>query len=377
MEKNPVLREFIEQTDFIFLGMCAVCSAISVYSIYSIYQTMNAINDVRIVLVQLGASLIGIVAAVLISIIDYKELCEWFIVHMVLCIGLMILTAFIGYAPPGTTNKAWITLPGGMSLQPSELLKISTIITVAHFLDKHKDNINEVKTFIKLAIIAIIPFSFVAFQRDGGTMLVYAFVIASMFFAAGISWRLIGVAAGAAAVVVPFVWFFTGEKIIGGYQRNRILAILDPDNPEFKSIMVQQNAGKTSIGSGQLFGKGFMTDAHNNVPLPQNDFIFSFIAESVGFIGILIVIAIILGMCYRILVIGTRSADAQGSLICVGVFAMIIFQSIINIGMNLSVLPVIGITLPLFSAGGTSVLATYCSIGLVLSVARHNKKNLF
>ena len=103
---------------------------------------------------------------------------------------------------------------------------------------------------------------------------------------------------------------------------------------------------------------------------------FSFIAESVGFIGILIVITVILTMCFRILVIANRSADVQGALICVGVFAMIVFQSI-NIGMNLSVLPVIGITLPLFSAGGTSVLATYCAMGMVLSVARHDKKKLF
>ncbi len=374
MEKNPWLREFIEQTDFIFLGACAVCSALSVYSIYSIYMTMNAINDVRVVVVQLGASIVGIIAAVLLSIIDYKELCEWHKVHMVLCIGLMILTAFIGYGPQGTTNKAWIELPGGMSLQPSELLKISTIITLAHYLDKYKDNINEIRTFVKLAAVAIVPFAFVAFQRDGGTMLVYLFIIASMFFAAGISWKLVGLAVGAVVIGFPLMWF-TG--IIEDYQKNRILAIFDPDNPAFKTIMVQQNAGKVSIGSGQLFGKGFMTDAHNNVPLPQNDFIFSFIAESVGFIGILLVIALILAMCGRILVIGSRSADMQGSLICVGVFAMLIFQSIINIGMNLSVLPVIGITLPLFSAGGTSVLATYCAIGVVLSVARHNKKNLF
>ena len=172
---------------------------------------------------------------------------------------------------------------------------------------------------------------------------------------------------------LPVLWF----KIMEPYQQNRILALFDSDNPEYASILVQQNAGKISIGSGQLFGKGFMVDNHNNDPLPQNDFMFSFIAESVGFIGILIVITVILTMCFRILVIANRSADAQGALICVGVFAMIISQSIINIGMNLSVLPVIGITQPLFSAGGTSVLATYCAMGMVLSVARHNKKKLF
>ena len=144
MYKNPWFREFIEQTDFVLLGMCATCSAISVYSIYSIYMTMNAIDKVNVVIVQMIASILGILIAVLLSMIDYRELCEWYKVHMALCIALMILTAFIGFAPPGTTNKAWIALPGGLTLQPSELLKISMIITLSHFLEKYKDHINEV-----------------------------------------------------------------------------------------------------------------------------------------------------------------------------------------------------------------------------------------
>ena len=138
MNKNPWLQEFIEQTDFIFIGLCATCSAISVYSIYSIYKTMNAVGDVKVVIVQLVASLLGVTAAILLSIIDYKELCEWYWVHMGLCILLMIVTAVIGYAPPGTTNKAWIYLPGGMSIQPSELLNISMIITIAHLWNRTK-----------------------------------------------------------------------------------------------------------------------------------------------------------------------------------------------------------------------------------------------
>ncbi|MBQ5782490.1 MAG: FtsW/RodA/SpoVE family cell cycle protein [Oscillospiraceae bacterium] len=374
MEKNPWLQEFIQQTDFILLGICATCSAVSVYSLYSIFMTMNALKDTRVVIVQMGASIIGIIAAVFISIVDYKELCEWHKIHMALCIALMILTAFIGYGPDGTSNKAWIELPGGMSLQPSELLKISTVITLGHYLNKYKDNINEIPTLIKLIGIALVPMAFVAFQRDTGTLIIYAFIIASMFFAAGISWKLIAFAGGAVVIGLPVAWF---SGLIQDYQKNRVLAIFDPDNPEFAFIMGQQNDGRTSIGSGQLFGKGFMTDAHNNVPLPQNDFIFSFMAESVGFIGILLIIALLLGMCFRILIIGNRSGDMAGSFICVGIFAMLIFQTIVNVGMNLSVLPVIGITLPLFSAGGTSVLATYCAIGLALSVARHNKTNLF
>lgn len=372
MHRGSWIRQFIAETDFIFLSMCAICSGISVYGIFAIYKTMNALESPKIAFVQLGASIIGMIAAVLLSMIDYKELCDWYKFHSIPAYGLMILTAFIGFAPAGTTNKAWIDLFGGLSLQPSELLKISMIITLAHFLDKYRESIDEINVIIKLVGVALVPFAFVAFQRDGGTMLVYVFIIVSMFFAAGISWKLVGVGVGGVVLLSPILWL-TMET----YQQNRILALLNPDNPEYKVILSQQNAGKISIGSGQIFGKGFFVDNHNAVQLPQNDFFFSFLAESVGFIGILVVMCLIIGMCFRILTIANRSVDAQGAYICVGVFAMLIFQTIINIGMNLSVLPVIGITLPLFSAGGTSVVATYCAIGLVLSVARHNKKNLF
>jgi rod shape determining protein RodA len=170
---------------------------------------------------------------------------------MAFCIALMILTAIIGFAPAGTTNKAWIALPGGMSLQPSELLKISMIITLAHFMEQNKEHINEVNTLIKLAAVALVPFAFVAYQRDGGTMLVYAFIIACMFFAAGISWKLIAFAGGAAVVGVPILWF----KIMEPYQQNRILALIFPDNPEYKSILVQQNAGKVSYALAEQKAK--------------------------------------------------------------------------------------------------------------------------
>ncbi|MEG1895473.1 MAG: FtsW/RodA/SpoVE family cell cycle protein [Oscillospiraceae bacterium] len=372
MKNNTAFRQFLEQTDFLFLAMCSLCSGISVCAIYAIYKTMNAIETPKVAFVQLIASVIGITLAIVLSIIDYKELCEWYKVHSLAAYLLMILTAFIGFAPPGTTNKAWIALPFGLSLQPSELLKISMIITLAHFLDKYHDSIDEINVMAKLIGIALVPFAFVAFQKDGGTMLVYAFILASMFFAAGVSWKLIGMGVGGVCVLSPILWWRMED-----YQKNRILALLSPDSPEYKVILDQQNSGKISIGSGQLFGKGFFADNHNAVPLPQNDFMFSFLAECVGFIGTILLICLILAICFRILSIAQRSIDAQGSYICVGVFAMLIFQSIINIGMNLSVLPVIGITLPLFSAGGTSVVATYCAIGLVLSVARHNKKNMF
>ena len=366
------IKQIIKETDLVFVAICATCSCLSVFSMYAIFQHMSLMDTVRPVVVQLIASLIGIVRAFVISFVDYKELCEYWKFHFALCVGLMVLCMFIGYAPPGTTNKAWIELPFGMSLQPSELLKISTVLMLAHFFERHKNSMNEVNTIVRLVCVAGVPMAFVAIQKDMGTLIIYAIMISCMFFAAGISPKIIGRCFAAISVAFPVLWF---TDKIDTYQKNRILGLFHPE--EYASVMWQQNMGKISIGSGRIFGKGFMVDNHNATPLAYNDFMFSFIAECLGFVGTVRVLLLIVFMWLRILSIARRSIDAQGSLVCVGVFGMLMGQTFINIGMNLSLLPVIGVTLPLFSAGGTSVIVTYCAMGLVLSVARHNPKNLF
>ena len=366
------IKQIIKETDLVFVAICATCSCLSVFSMYAIFQHMSLMDTVRPVVVQLIASLIGIVRAFIISFVDYKELCEYWKFHFALCVGLMVLCMFIGYAPPGTTNKAWIELPFGMSLQPSELLKISTVLMLAHFFERHKNSMNEVNTIVRLVCVAGVPMAFVAIQKDMGTLIIYAIMISCMFFAAGISPKIIGRCFAAVSVAFPILWF---TDKIDTYQKNRILGLFHPE--EYASVMWQQNMGKISIGSGRIFGKGFLVDNHNATPLAYNDFMFSFIAECLGFVGTVRVLLLIVFMWLRILSIARRSIDAQGSLVCVGVFGMLMGQTFINIGMNLSLLPVIGVTLPLFSAGGTSVIVTYCAMGLVLSVARHNPKNLF
>ena len=366
------IKQIIKETDLVFVAICATCSYLSVFSMYAIFQHMSLMDTVRPVVVQLIASLIGIVRAFIISFVDYKELCEYWKFHFALCVGLMVLCMFIGYAPPGTTNKAWIELPFGMSLQPSELLKISTVLMLAHFFERHKNSMNEINTIVRLVCVAGVPMAFVAIQKDMGTLIIYAIMISCMFFAAGISPKIIGRCFAAVSVAFPILWF---TDKIDTYQKNRILGLFHPE--EYASVMWQQNMGKISIGSGRIFGKGFLVDNHNATPLAYNDFMFSFIAECLGFVGTVRVLLLIVFMWLRILSIARRSIDAQGSLVCVGVFGMLMGQTFINIGMNLSLLPVIGVTLPLFSAGGTSVIVTYCAMGLVLSVARHNPKNLF
>ncbi len=365
------IKQIFKDTDVVFLVICGIFSAVSVFSMYSIYTHMSIMKDRSAIIKQRGASVIGILLAFIISFVDYKELCEYWKVHSFVAYALMVLCMFIGFRPRGTTNKAWINLFFGLSIQPSEILKISTILTLAYFLDKYRNNINEIRTLVKLIGIALIPLAAVAIQKDGGTLLVYIGMIACMFFAAGVSKRFIAICRGGVLMASPLIWFV----ILSDYQKNRILALFDPDS--YPRIMWQQNMGRIAIGSGQIFGKGFLADNHNSTPLAYNDFIFSFIAESVGFVGTILLLILIVVLWYKILRVARRSADFQGSFICVGVFGMLMTQTLINIGVNLSVLPSIGVTLPFFSAGGTSVVVLYCAIGLVMSVARHNPKALF
>ena len=155
-------------------------------------------------------------------------------------------------------------------------------------------------------------------------------------------------------------------------QKNRILALFDPDN--FTDIIYQQYRGQTAIGSGGLFGYGLFNGPYvqdGKIPLGFNDFIFASVGEELGFIGCLLAIGLITAICFRILKVARKSRDKAGKIICTGVFAMFAGQFIINIGMVLSFLPVIGVTLPFFSAGGTSTVCLYLGIGLVLSVYCH------
>lgn len=167
-----------------------------------------------------------------------------------------------------------------------------------------------------------------------------------------------------------------GTYVVNPDQKQRILALFDP-NADLLGGLYQQYNAKLAIGSGQIWGKGLFGVSHQYVPEVHNDFILAFIGESFGYVGCLAVIALFGALCCKMLHNARRAEDSLGRLICVGVFTLISAQVFVNVGMCLMVLPVIGITLPFLSAGGSSVLAIYLGLGLVLSVYMHTSRNLF
>src|SRR5699024_1226691 len=159
-----------------------------------------------------------------------------------------------------------------------------------------------------------------------------------------------------------------------GYQFQRILAVLTPEDPALADIAYQQNKAAMAIGTGGLTGQGLFQDESIFIPNAWNDFIYSYLANALGFLGALAVLALLFAIMLRTLHTAAASADLLGRLLATGVFAALFWQCVINIGMNLQVLPVIGVTLPFFSAGGSIVLMVYLGVGLVLSVGLHARR---
>ena len=392
---GKLIKEYSRATDWVYLALCVACSVLSVLTLISIgtynlggfdtdMGSITGLGGYRGALVQAIASLLGVACAILLSCIDYRAMVDAWPFHVAGAWGLVALTFLkvnlgpvsLGYAPGSTDNYSWIRV-GPLSLQPTELAKIRCILTFAMHLDMVKNELNEPKTLAKLLAHMAVPVLLVHIQGDDGTAIVFACIGCMMMFVAGLSWRYIAgaVCAGVTALAVA-VGFFP-DKIFKNYQYQRIMALFHMEDPAYADITLQQNKGLISIGAGRIFGRGLFNEYHNYVPKAENDFIFSYIAESIGFVGCVLVLGALFAVAIKTLTTGLRSQDKLGTYICTGVFAAMAWQIIINLGMNLAVLPVIGVTLPFFSGGGTSALMMYLCVGLVLSVYMHNKKSLF
>ena len=191
-----------------------------------------------------------------------------------------------------------------------------------------------------------------------------------MMFVSGVKLRYFIILGSAIIIALPIAFFL----VMNDDQRSRVYSLLFPTEADYLGVLWQQWRARIALANGGLFGSGLFKGPSvqsGNIPEGYNDFIFSSIGEELGILGCLCVIILIFAICFRIMRIGHKAADKTGQIICTGVFSMLAFQSIINIGMNLSLIPVIGITLPLFSAGGTSLLCTLLAIGLVMSVYMH------
>lgn len=367
------IKEFFKKTDAV-LWMLTVLAIVYSFLLISSMQRSGEYNYMK---TQAAAVLIGIVSAVVICAADYRFIIgKWYIAAVAAAV-LAALVFIFGIQVEGTDDTAWISLPGGFTIQPSELIKICLIITFSKHLSylKEKEMLHNPLGVATLVIHAAIPMAVIHIQGDDGTVLILALIFLIMSFVAGVRLRYFLILFGLIAAGIPIVWnYFMNED-----QRNRFYALFDIDGNAMTNYGWQQYQGKVSIASGGLSGSGLYSGSrveYGIVPEQENDFIFTVAGEELGFIGCIVLMGILLGIIIKVIINAKKAYDDEGKFICCGVFAVIASQTVINLGMVLGFLPVIGITLPLFSSGGTSALSTLICIGLVQSVRYHNDSDM-
>ena len=317
---------------------------------------------------QLIALLIGFSAAVLISNADHNYLFKKWYVFAIIAAVLALLVFIFGMRVSGTDDTAWINV-FGYTVQPSEFIKICFIITLTKHLSylKEKELLNKPWALLTLCLHAAVPMAVIHLQGDDGTVLIFGLMFLIMCFMSGIKLRYFALFAGVSAAAVPVIWNF----VLNNEHRNRLSALIFPDDGTMTGYGWQQYQGKLSIASGGLFGSGIFNGArvkNGIVPEQENDFILTVAGEELGFIGCMLILVLLMIIILRIIKTARLSKDYEGKLICAGVFALIASQTIINLGMVLGFFPVIGVTLPLFSSGGSSLISVLICIGLVQSI---------
>lgn len=367
------IKNFFQKTDIMLWLLTIVAISYSVILIKSMQRTSNY-NYLQS---QLIAVFAGYFIAIIISVLDYEYILNAWWLFAAFGLFLLIIVLFIGINVSGTDDTAWIRLPGGFSFQPSELVKIAFIITFSKHLQmlKNNDKLQTLWGVLSLIPHMLVPLILVHLQGDDGTALVFAFMFIIMIFVAGVQLRYFLIMLLLICTAIPIAWNY----LINEQQKNRFMALFDIDGNALTDYGWQQYQGKVSIASGGLKGYGINNGARvasGIVPEQENDFIFTVAGEELGFIGCILLLLILLLIMIKILINANLARDESGKFICIGVFSMIATQTIINIGMVLGLLPVIGITLPFFSSGGSSVMSVLIGIGLVQSVYSHKEKQI-
>lgn len=365
----------IRRVDKVLPVICLIITAFGVFIAYSMYQT-NYI-PLKVVKTQIIAAALGVCASFVISLFDYKFIAKLWYIYAPAAVILQLLV----WSPIGVQRDddvAWIEIGGrnGVTIQPSEILKFVFIITLALHISKLGDKLNSLPHLLLVCAHGLFPVALIIAQGDAGSALVFLFIFIVMLFMGGVSWKYIAVAAAAVPPVIYVAWKYVMKE----HHRIRFLVLFDEKvrEEQILNVYYQQNQGRIGLGSGQLTGLGFDPSVVNydilDIPEVYNDFVFSFIGMTMGFIGCLAVVIALAALCLKLLSNASGAGDPFGRLICVGVFALVLFHCIINIGMVLSVMPVIGIPLPFISTGGTAMIMMHACMGLVLSVSAHREK---
>jgi rod shape determining protein RodA len=312
---------------------------------------------------------LGIVAMVLVTRIDYSRFRELRVgIYTFLCTSIALVFVF-GFAARGSRRA--FELPF-FSFQPSELGKLLLVLALAGFVIDGARRGSEVQRTLRYLCLGLAPAALVFLQPDLGTSLVFAVATLAVMYFGGVPWTHFAVIGGVLTALVALVLVVapaTGVPLLKGYQEERLTSFLDPDE-HASGAGYQQNQSVVAIGAGEFTGRGDNATQTrlDFVPERHTDFIFAVIGERYGFMGAALVLSLYALLFWRALRITTLSKNAYGTLVAGGIAVSLLFQTFVNVGMNLGIMPITGIPLPLMSYGGSSVLATFLAVGVLQSI---------
>ncbi len=367
--------------DFWLLGAVALLTLFGIIMIRSAIAGNIELIDQNTVQKQIIFALTGFVVIAIIAAIDYKILAALSRPLYIGTIIVLIILVFFGGALFGSAR--WFVL-GPILIQPSELAKIVIILVLADFLSRHMDKIHDIRWVARSLLLTIGLAMWILLQPDLSTSIVIFVIWFALVWASGLEVKHVLFAGGAGVLALgislPLMLFTYDPTREGGlikaYQVERIINFLFPDPNARHGAIYNVQQALVSIGSGGLFGKGYESGTQVQLrflKVRHSDFIFSALAEEFGFVGTIVVMALLVFIILRCLRAARLASDSFGALIAYGVATILTFQAIVNIGMNLQLLPVTGLPLPFVSYGGSSLLSMLLGIGLVESVILRHK----
>lgn len=370
-----ILQDFSRKADLLLLGVCLICSTFGLIVIRSATMSFSSRTYIP---VQLLGIILGLVLYVIFTVIDLDVYADQWVllaIFEVLFQGTLLVFGVDG----GTGNRAWLRF-GAIGVQPAEITKIVFIVLMAKqmtYLKEYKD-ISSVSSILQLLAHFGVTFVWLMLTADDlGSAVVFIGIFGIMLIAAGVKvfWFLL--AGAGVALVTPILW----NSFLDDYQRQRILAPYDPSvDPDGWGIRWHANQSKIALASGQFtgvgYGKGIQTQSEA-LSGKHTDFIFSSAGEELGMIACLAIFLLLSIIIVRIMLVGLRSNNTMSFLVCTGIAASFFVQLLINTGMCMEITPVIGITLPFFSYGGTSVMTSFAAVGIVSGIKYRPKPGRF
>ena len=359
------LKDFPKKCDWVLLMLCLITAAFGLVVLASATSAAKFEGNARYIIIQMASILMGVAAFAVISSIDIETMSENR--NLLVAFNILLLLMLIPFGTDNDTgNRSWLDIPGiPVMIQPAEICKITYVIIMASVMNSHQNSISSIPSVMHMVFhLGILVGLNMALSSDAGVSLIFVFIFVGMTFAGGVHLGWFALAIGAIAVAFPIIW-----PLLGEYQQERILILIDPTfDAQGIGARYHSKINLLSLTGGGLTGQGLFNGIRTqggNLFAQHTDYIFSSIGEELGFFGCVFVMIMQFAIIARCIWVGMRAQDYIRRLVCYGAASALIFQVTINIGMCIGVMPVIGLTLPFISYGGSSMVTIFAMLGLV------------